>query len=588
MCGVLLIYSKKKKLNKNICKTALQTLEKRGPDKTLSNFFLNNKLFIGNTILNIVGPIKNEKNLYKSKSNRYKISFNGEIYNYKKISKNKEFLFNPVNDTDLLANIHDYKDELQTVKLLDGMFAYCVFDEKRNKISFASDPQGEKKLFFYNDNQYLICSSNILAIKKFLEKNNLSISISENRFKDYFDTRHFIFSNETIYNKITYLEPGVLYTYVVKNNKISKKKYDDPIKWINKKKYLRFNENKKFTFEYFDNLFQSVLKRMIPEIPFTSAMSGGIDSSLQLKLITNINKKNIKSGIFIDHGKKDPISKKIKDFNKYLNLNINKIKCDVKKYFLNLEKTYKSLSCPFFSHDLSGRNIVYNFCNKKKFKVVFIGEGADEIFGGYKAYKDIDWNNKVIKNPSPYSSFNNNFSKEIQKIKMKSDKLWLRAFKKYNKFLNLKESKMQATLFTDYFIQAIGNANIATDLISGENSVETRNVFITKDVIKNAINLPMKYKINLKNKSSFILKPLLKTLFSKYYSKNLIFKKQGFSGFPNESVKFLQVKDKKNLNLLISKFKLKHKLDRPSEWKLINCFYFNKFCKMKVPLENIF
>ena len=78
---------------------------------------------------------------------------------------------------------------------------------------------------------------------------------------------------------------------------------------------------------------------------------------------------------------------------------------------------------------------------------------------------------------------------------------------------------MQATLFTDYFIQAIGNANIATDLISGENSVETRNVFITKDVIKNAINLPMKYKINLKNKSSFILKPLLKTLFSKYYSK---------------------------------------------------------------------
>ena len=74
--------------------------------------------------------------------------------------------------------------------------------------------------------------------------------------------------------------------------------------------------------------------------------------------------------------------------------------------------------------------------------------------------------------------------------------------------------------------------------------METRNVFITKDVIKNAINLPIKYKINLKNKSSFILKPLLKTLFSKYYSKNLVFKKQGFSGFPNESVKFLQVKDK--------------------------------------------
>ena len=147
MCGVLLVYSKQKKLNKDICKATLKTLENRGPDKTLSNFFLDNQLFIGNTILNIVGPIKNKKNLYKSKYNNYKISFNGEIYNYKKISKNKNFLFNPVNDTDLLANIHDYKNEFQTVKLLDGMFAYCVFDEKKNKISFASDPQGEKKTF---------------------------------------------------------------------------------------------------------------------------------------------------------------------------------------------------------------------------------------------------------------------------------------------------------------------------------------------------------------------------------------------------------------------------------------------------------
>ena len=147
MCGVLLVYSKQKKLNKDICKATLKTLENRGPDKTLSNFFLDNQLFIGNTILNIVGPIKNKKNLYKSKSNRYKISFNGEIYNYKKISKNKNFLFNPVNDTDLLANIHDYKNEFQTVKLLDGMFAYCVFDEKKKQNFFCIRSSRRKKTF---------------------------------------------------------------------------------------------------------------------------------------------------------------------------------------------------------------------------------------------------------------------------------------------------------------------------------------------------------------------------------------------------------------------------------------------------------
>ncbi|MDA7770582.1 asparagine synthase-related protein [Candidatus Pelagibacter sp.] len=588
MCGVLLIYSKKKKLNKDICNETLRELSNRGPDRTLSNFFLDNHLFIGNTILNIVGPIKNSKNLYKSESNRYHVSFNGEIYDYKKIYKNKKFLFSSVNDTDFLANIHDFKNELEITKLLDGMFAYCVFDEKNNNIFFASDVQGEKKLFYYNDDNYLICSSNILAIKKFLIKKKLQIEINISRFKDYFDTRHFIFSNETIYNKINYFDPGTLHSYSIRKDKITKKKFDNPINWINEKKYLRFNKDEKFTIKYFENLFQNNLKKMIPDIPFTSAMSGGIDSSLQLKIISNIDNKNIHSALFIDNGIKDPFSKRIKKFNDFLDLRIEKVKCNSKKYFSNVAKCYKSLHCAFFSHDLPGRNIVYNYCKRNKFKVVFIGEGADEIFGGYKFYQNIDWNNKMKKNPSPYSNFNNNFSKEKQKIKIKSDKLWLRAFKKYNKFLDFKESKMQATLFTDYFIQAIGNTNIATDLISGENSVETRNVFITKDVIKNAINLPMKYKINLKNKNSFILKPLLKTLFSKYYSKNLIFKKQGFSGFPNESINFLQVKDKKKLNLLISKFKLKHELNRASEWKLINCFYFKKFCKMKLSLEKIF
>ena len=588
MCGVLLIYSKKNKLNRNICTKSLKTLEKRGPDRTLSNYFLNDHLFIGNTILNIVGPIKNKKNLYKSNSNRFKISFNGEIYNYKKFSKINKFLINPVNDTDLLANIHDHKNEFQVVKLLEGMFAYCVFDEKNKKISFASDPQGEKKLFFYNDNEYLICCSNILGIKKFLEENNIKFKIDENRFKDYFDTRHFLFLNDSIYNKISYIEPGVLYSYFTNSNKIKTKKFDDPIQWINKKKYQKFNKSKDYTFNYFDNLFQSVARKMIPDIPFTSLMSGGIDSSFQLKIISNLYKKYIKHAFFVDHGKKDPISKKLKKFEKFLNPKLKIIKLNAKKYYLNLNIVYKSIFFPFFSHDLVGRFLSYKFCSQNKYKVVFIGEGADEIFGGYKAYKSINWNNKKITNPSPYSTFANDFSDKKQKIKTKSEKIWMRAFKKYNKFLSIKESKMQATLFTDYFVQAVGNTNIATDLLSGENSIETRNIYITKEIIKNAINLPIKYKINFQNNSSFVLKPLLKSLFSKYISKKLVYKKQGFSGFPNESSKFLKKADKKKLTSLINKFKLDHPLNRASEWKLINCFYFKKFCNMKIALENLF
>ena len=81
-----------------------------------------------------------------------------------------------------------------------------------------------------------------------------------------------------------------------------------------------------------------------------------------------------------------------------------------------------------------------------------------------------------------------------------------------------------------------------------ENSIETRNPFIQKKILENAINLPIKYKINLRSKDkNMICKPLLK----KYLSINLVqnfISKTSFSGFPNESLNFFQ-------NKLLIKFK---------------------------------
>ena len=60
------------------------------------------------------------------------------------------------------------KGPVKAAKKLDGMYAYAFFDRKKDKISFVTDPQGEKKLFIYNDKDYFIVSSTILAVKKFI------------------------------------------------------------------------------------------------------------------------------------------------------------------------------------------------------------------------------------------------------------------------------------------------------------------------------------------------------------------------------------------------------------------------------------
>ena len=88
MCGVLVIYSKKKKLNKNKCLTASKEIYNRGPDNFKFSLQRNNTLFVANTVLSITGN-KNtlSKKISKSKNKNFEISFNGEIYNYKFLKK---------------------------------------------------------------------------------------------------------------------------------------------------------------------------------------------------------------------------------------------------------------------------------------------------------------------------------------------------------------------------------------------------------------------------------------------------------------------------------------------------------------------
>ena len=126
-------------------------------------------------------------------------------------------------------------------------------------------------------------------------------------------------------------------------------------------------------------------------------------------------------------------------------------------------------------------------------------------------------------------------------------------------------------------MQATNVGNRSNDLVCCDNSVEPRNIFIQKNILKIIVNLPLRYKINfnLKDKTLF-QKYILKKLFIKYFNKKLIFPKYGFSGFPNtikmnkniakqKIAKFLNLRFK---NLSRNHYK-KNEL-RDLNWKIIN------------------
>ena len=89
MCGILYINSKTENLDKNLCLRAFKTLKSRGPDKQLYEF-LDKKNFLGNSILSITGKVKKGFKLYGN--SKFKLLFNGEIYNTKAYSQNLDLI----------------------------------------------------------------------------------------------------------------------------------------------------------------------------------------------------------------------------------------------------------------------------------------------------------------------------------------------------------------------------------------------------------------------------------------------------------------------------------------------------------------
>jgi len=150
--------------------------------------------------------------------------------------------------------------------------------------------------------------------------------------------------------------------------------------------------------------------------------------------------------------------------------------------------------------------------------------------------------------------------------------LWMKCLDSYSFIQNKNEKQKNSMMLMDATVQMENNAFIATDLLNLSNSVEGRTLFYRKEIIQFALNLPFKYKINIKASKRMKTKFILKNLFLKKFSKSLILKKQGFAGFPNEMKKFMGP-----LNNFVSKdqinyFNIKKDFykNRSIQWKILN------------------
>ncbi|MFA5181661.1 MAG: asparagine synthase-related protein [Syntrophales bacterium] len=583
MCGILNVISKRgRELDLSACQRALSLLTWRGPD--LCTFETHKgKVFFGQTVLSITGDaLGNVGENLKSVSGRFNLGFNGEIYNYRELTdrwlKDKLGPCNHGTDTEVLANLHEVLPLGDIPPLLDGMFTYSLLDTFEDALSICRDVQGEKTLYIYEDQDLIIISSLIGAIHALVPH----IPLDVQALRDYFRTRHFMLIERTAYQGIRQLLPGTLETLNLKTMTWQHVRMQKISQWIDQTRMDEYAGRAIDSLtDELDALMKDCLLQMIPdERKYASVVSGGVDSSLiSHYLVTHAHPEVL---VAVNHVGKDRISDELSGFERVLGRDIKILHVDQGTYSSEIERCQRICGSPLLSHSFIGQAIQSSFVRTAGCRVLFGGDGGDELFGGYPAYVNIPFANGKF-SPSPYTACYDSPIEFIEDdpsaLQRDLSNAWKESCAAYGMVEDPVDQTALAMMYCDLTYQLPSVGLRGDDLMSMMWSIETRTVLLRKPIVKFALNLPIFAKADRRQETMPLLraKPLLKRLFLRYYPEDLLVEKQGFAGFPNESGLYIgNPMDYMALDLLgMEKSHLANALsDRATAWKLINLEYF--------------
>ena len=276
MCGILGWHKRNSEFTdeeKSKFKNALDLIHSRGPDNT--GFYFSPNTLLGHKRLKIL-DISDQSNQPYQRVNGKTLIYNGEVYNYKELSKKleKETDFNNIeiiSDTQIVYEILlRYKE--YSINLFDGMFAFGWHDENDNSTLIARDPLGQKPLYYYHDKDETIYSSELTPIT-FLKKD---LKLSKKNFAEFLKFAYYP-GELTPFENIYKLLPG--HYLIIKDGYLNKIRY-----WNNKPSRKISIENslseEKAIDKFLDKFLDSCEKTSIADVPVGIFLSGGIDSSL--------------------------------------------------------------------------------------------------------------------------------------------------------------------------------------------------------------------------------------------------------------------------------------------------------------------
>ena len=311
------------------------------------------------------------------------ITFNGEIYNYLALKAELEgcgYRFKSKTDTEVI--LYAYKQwGIDCLHRLDGMFAFALFDKRRNELYLVRDRVGIKPLYFSLQAGILSFASEIKALWQlpWVEKKIKPDAVSH--YLTYLATP----APMTLYDGI-YKLPAGFYIKVDKQRAVTFREWYDPVAKAGKEKFRDF-EDESFCIEGIRSLLkESVTKRMMADVPVGVFLSGGVDSSLNVALMAEYTDKlNTFNVSFADGPELEERAWARKVAN-HFGAEHHELIITEKEAFDFFDKMVHHQDEPLGDSVCVPLYYVAQLAKDAGVTVVQIGEGADELFCGYPMY----------------------------------------------------------------------------------------------------------------------------------------------------------------------------------------------------------
>jgi asparagine synthase (glutamine-hydrolysing) len=374
--------------------SALRTFNHRGPDQ---EYFYATEIFSIATNRLAINDVEGGHQPLFGSSNSIIAIYNGEIYNHKELRKNlkqKNIVISSQVDGAVIPFLYEQYGE-NFIDLLDGMYAIAIFDLNNKKLMLSRDIAGEKPLYYSKNGSGIYFASYLPAFHSLL---NSKLSLN---YQAIWDLVSFLWIPEpaTIYNEVFAIMPGETITF--------------NLDYSSNSRVREFTQNKNFPTDPYEAtqylleaLERNIESCLMSEVPVGTFLSGGLDSSI-VTTIAARSKSDLDTFSVSFENSKDPYHGYLDEgpFARVLSKNLGTKHHEI--YMSSnlarnlLDDFIKKAGQPFAVSSGLGILAISQSARQNGIKVLLSGDGADELFGGYSWYLQLE---KIFKHRSSFKS----------------------------------------------------------------------------------------------------------------------------------------------------------------------------------------